>query len=98
MLFSKNSPKFLTNEKLFSTSSLHYHTFITIIFIALFSILAYSANYFLFHLPGNNYFPDGALLGAFLLGLILLGSHLQFEKSSSYLQIIQEISYFFGIM
>lgn len=62
------------------------------------SVLALLLNYFIYHFPGNNYFPENAPLAAILLILFYLGSILYYGRSSRLSLIGKELLYFFCIM
>lgn len=66
--------------------------------ILLSSFLIFSINYFVDQFPGNNYFPENALLIFLLLIFFNLGLRLCFEKNNKLCHMGLELLYFLCVM
>ena len=62
------------------------------------SISAIGVNTYVYHYPGNNYFPKNAWYIAFSLILMYGGFHLQFGRNNQLTLMLREIIYFFTLM
>ncbi|MBA2651582.1 MAG: phosphatase PAP2 family protein [Tatlockia sp.] len=75
-----------------------YFNLITAAIICLLSFIALVINHCISKFPGNDYFPPGVSLLIIILGLILLGSWLFFDKNSVYFKIARELVYYFLVI
>jgi hypothetical protein len=74
------------------------YSFYPALLLLLLAASAILINFFIYHYPGNNYFPPNSLHIAICLMLMQLGFTIQFGKSSLPAKLLKELLFFFLIM
>ena len=98
MQSNKSNNKHLVNKhQEMSVLCPRYIISTAILLIAL-SVIALGVNAYIYHFPGNNYFPPNTWFIAFSLILMYSGFHLQFGRDNQFTVMLKEVIYFFMLM